>query len=411
MSNYAKRKQAEYEAKKKNTQKTAIIVVAVLAVAALIIGGAIYLKNRPTDSAATASGDPNYDVFDYVTLGEYEGVEAYYVTPEVSEEDVQSEIDSCLEDGVEYADITDRGVEKGDLVTIDFDGTIDGEAFDGGSSTDYEYTIGEGSMIAGFDEGLYGTKVGESKTLNLTFPSDYDNEDVAGKDVVFEVTVTKAQQISYQPEWDDEFITKYTDGEYTTTQDYENKIREDLLADATEQAKENTKSEVWTAVVDNAEVNGYPEYVYNTVKNQLSSNIESICSMYGISQDDYLNYFAGGVTMEEYILQYVNSQLITEALIEEMGIELSDEEYKQYASADLDYYGVSSIEELEENYGKDALVEHYTNQKLYDELVNRANVKEVSQEEYDAIQAAEQEDADAEEGDSEESSDESGSEE
>ncbi len=407
MSNYAKRKQAEYEAKKKSTQKTAGIVVAVVAVAALIIGGAVYLKNRPDSSSATASGDPNYDVFDYVTLGEYEGVDAYYVTPEVSDDQVQSEIDSCLEDGVEYADIDDRGVEKGDKVTIDFDGTIDGESFEGGSSTDYEYTLGEGSMIDGFDEGLYGTKVGESTTLNLTFPSDYDNEEVAGKDVVFEVTVTKAQEISYQPEWDDEFIVKYTDGEYTTTKDYEEKIREDLLTEATEQAKETTKSEVWTAVVDNAKVDGYPEYVYNTVKNQVSSNIQSACSMYGISEDDYLNYFAGGVTMDEYVLQYVNSQLITEALIKEMGIELSDEEYEQLATADLENYGVSSVEELEENYGKDALVEHYTSQKLYDELVNRANVKEVSQEEYDEIKAAKQE----EESDSTEESSEEGSEE
>ncbi|MGN0170529.1 MAG: trigger factor [Lachnospiraceae bacterium] len=390
MSNYAKRKQAEYEAKKKETKKAVLIIAAVVVVAAIIIGGAIFLKNRG-DNAATASGDPNYDVFDYVTLGQYEGVEAYYVTPEVSDEDVQDKIDEYLEDGVEYDDISDRGVKKGDKVTIDFDGTIDGEEFEGGSATDYEYELGEGSMIDGFDEGLYGTKVGDSKTLNLTFPSDYDNAELAGKDVVFEVTVTKAQEISYQPKWNDEFVAKYTDGEYSTTEEYEEVIRAELLEDATTQSEEDLKADVWDTVYNNAKIDGYPEYAYNLVRNQLSSSIQSACSMYGISEDDYLNYFAGGLTMDEYILQNVNAKLVSEALVKEMGLEISDEEYQEYAKADLENYGVSSVEELEENYDKDTLMEHYTSQKLYDELVNKANVKEVSQEEYDELTSSDDE--------------------
>ena len=394
MSNYAKRREAEALSRKESNKKTAIIVLAVVAVAAIIIGGGYYLKNRkPSSATPVASGDPNYDVMDYVKLGQYEGVEVNKMIPEVTEDEFKKKKEELMTAAVEYSEFKDRGVKSGDKVTIDFDGTIDGKAFEGGSGTDHTYTLGEGSMIKGFDEGLYGVKPGEEKTLNLTFPKDYDNKDVAGKDVVFEVTISKAEEVTYQPKWDDTFAKKNSDGEYKTIASYEKSIRKDLLKQSKEDSETTLKSDVWKTIYDNAKVDGYPEYVYNTVKAKVNANIESACQSYGITEETYLAYFAGGVSKKEYILESVNNQLVTEALIKELGIELSDKEYEKLAKADLKNYGVSSIEELEENYTKDALVEHYTTQKLYDELVAKAKVTEVSMEKYGEIQKAKQEEA------------------
>ncbi|MCR4956259.1 MAG: trigger factor [Lachnospiraceae bacterium] len=389
MSNYQKRREAEASEKRAAATKTAVIVIITIAIIAAIIGVFYYLKNNSTGSGAanTASGDPNYNVDDYVTLGDYEGIKAYYVKPTVSDDDLKSKKDSILNEAKEYKNIKNRGAKKGDTVTIDFDGTIDGESFDGGTASDQEFVLGEGSYIDGFEEGIEGMKVDETKTLNLTFPKDYSNKDVAGKDVVFEVTLTKAKELSYDPKWNDEFIKKYTDGEYTTTASYEKKLKKDLLKTATEESDSKLQSDVWDKVVDNAKVDGYPEYVYNTVKNRVSSYVQNVSSSYGIDENTFLQYFAGGVTMDEYIMKYVNSQLVAESLIKKLDIKVSDKEYKKLATKDLDTYGVDSIKELEKSYGKDELMKNYETQKLYDYLVDKAKVSKVTQKQYDALTA------------------------
>ena len=392
MSNYSKRREAEALERRKNNTKTALTILLVVVVLAILIGGGYLLKQKGNNKGTvTASGDPNYNIDDYVKLGQYEGVEAYRIKPEVSDETFNNKKDSLLQDAVEYKEFKDRGVKKGDKVTIDFDGTIKGKAFDGGSGTDHEYVLGEGSMIDGFDEGLYGVKSGESNTLNLTFPKDYSNKDVAGKDVVFEGTITKAKEISYQPKWDDEFAKKSTDGEYKDIKSYEKKVRKDLLEEAKKNSETTLQNDVWDTVMKNAKVDGYPEYVYNTVYQKVSANVQSVSQMYGLDQKTYLQYFAGGQSMKEYVMTYVNSQLVSEKLIKEMGIEISDKEYEKLAKADVKTYGVKNIDELEENYGKDNLMNHYKAEKLYKELVKKAKIKEVDQEEYDMIKNAENE--------------------
>ncbi|SFP95612.1 trigger factor [Lachnospiraceae bacterium XBB1006] len=390
MSNYAKRREAEALERKQNNQKTALKALIIVAVLAILIGGGYYLKNKSSNkqNVATATGDPDYNIDDYVKLGKYEGVKVNSIKPEVTDETFENKKKSLMDAAVEYKDLKDRGVQKGDKVTIDFDGTMNGKAFDGGSGKDHEYVLGEGSMIKGFDEGLYGVKVGESKTLNLTFPKDYGKKELAGKDVVFEVTINKAQEVSYQPKWDDEFAKKSTDGEYSDIASYEKKVKEDLLSEAKQNSEDTLKNDVWEAVVANAKIDGHPDYVYNTVKQKVTANIQSTAQMYKMSTEDYLKLFAGGVSMKEYIEKFVNSQLVSEKLIKELKIEISDKEYDKLAKADLKTYGVKTVKELEESYGKDNLMNHYKAEKLYDYLVEKANVKEVTQAEYTKLKEA-----------------------
>ena len=149
------------------------------------------------------------DVSKYVTIGEYKGLTLDRASVTVTDDDVQAEIDYNLEEN--GTEVNDGTVEEGDSVTINFTGTIDGKEFDGGSAEDYDLVIGEGGMIDGFEDGIIGMKKGETKELDLTFPDDYYEESVAGKPVVFKVTLQKFTRPS---ELNDEWVAANT--EYKT---------------------------------------------------------------------------------------------------------------------------------------------------------------------------------------------------
>ena len=230
MSNYSKRRLEEAKQKKQHFISMLITCVIIVAIIGVVV--AIVWKTQSGKDDNKTVTEVKYDPFKYVTLGDYKGKVAYRIKPEVTDEDLQKSIDSLLKKGVEYKEVTERGIQNNDQITIDFKGKIDGKEFDGGTSEDYKYICGQGSMISGFDEGLIGAKKGEKRTLNLKFPDDYQTKSVAGKAVVFEVTVKKIEEVSVQPKWDDAFAKKSSDGKYETTAAYEVKLKEDLLASA-----------------------------------------------------------------------------------------------------------------------------------------------------------------------------------
>ncbi len=381
MSNYAKRKQAEALKRKQENKKTLIsILIFVLVVAAIIFG--ISYANKLREQKNQITGDPNYDVFDYVTLGEYKGLELYYIKPEVTDEQVQEKIDSILASKVKYSEFKDREVKSGDKVTINFEGTVDGEKFEGGSSENYTYVLGEGKMIDGFDEGIYGMKVGEEKVINVTFPSDYDKKELQGKDAQFKISLLKAQAISYQPEWNDAFVKEYTKDQYTTTDAYEKYLREAMLTAATEASDSQFENDMWDKIFENTKIEGYPDYLYNYLNRNITAQIEQGAKSYGITTEMYMQYFAGGMSIHEYVLQYVESSLLTKALIKDMDLVLPDAKYTEYATSDLEYYQCKTIAEMEEKYTKEALIEYYTEIYLFEVLRDLCIKTEVTSDEY-----------------------------
>lgn len=389
MSNYAKRKQAEAETRKKEIKRTAIIAVIAVAVVALFVGILIFLKHEANKPVTKNYGDPNYNVFDYVTLGDYEGIEVYKVIPEVTEEQVQSKKDSIINEGIEYADLAEGDeVAEGDQAVIDYSGVLEGEEepFEGGTATDQTHTLGDGSMIAGFDEGIYGMKVGETKDINVTFPEDYGNADYAGKNATFTITVKSAKRVSFTPEWNDEYINKYTDGEYTSAAEYEEKIRADLLESATTSSEQQFEQDLWSKVVENATVDGYPDYVFNKQYDQCYSQIQQYASMFNLTVDDYLSYFGGGIDFPTYVMNQVNSQLVREALIKTIeGMEYTDDELKAAIKGDLDKLGVATYEEAIAKYAESDLRDYYESQRLQEYLQSKAVVKEITSAEYQEI--------------------------
>lgn len=284
-----------------------------------------------------ASGDYSQ----YVELGQYKGVEIANI-PDVTEEELDAELTSRF-----------RGVvEEGDTVDIDYVGTMDGVAFDGGTAQGQYLTIGSGSYIDGFEDGLIGVEVGSTVDLNLTFPDPYENNpDMAGKAVVFTVTVNAIDGI-VGAEMTESVIQENTS--YDSIEAYRESVREELQI-----VKDNKKlAEIWEIVEADTVISGYPQEEVDAYANEMKSYYESMAAMYGIdlttlltsnsmSEEDFNN------DCQEYGRQQCKKYMILSVIAQTEGIELTEEEYEEEIQKVVDTSGMTK-EEIVEYYGGEA---------------------------------------------------------
>ena len=314
------------------------------------------------------------DISDYVTIGEYKGLTLNRISQEVTDDDVQAEIDYDLEDKGE--EIKDGTVESGDTVTINFTGTIDGKEFDGGSAEDYQLTVGEGSMIDGFEDGIIGMKDGETKELDLTFPEDYYDDSVAGKAVVFKVTL---QKFTRKAELTDEWVAANTD--YKTVDEYKNSVREQLQKDADTSADIDLYDSAWTEVLSASEIKKYPEADVNTAIEEYKAQTEQYVQEAGIEMSDFLE--AQGISEDEYddecktyAESKVEQNLIVQGIMTEEGLTIEDSELDELKDLLCQEYGASSIDELVEYYGQNDVDESLALLRVQKFIVDQATVEE-----------------------------------
>ena len=161
-----------------------------------------------------------------VVLGQYKGIEVTKAAIEVSEEEIDAEIKKEQDKNASFVEVADRAVKDGDRIKLDFEGFVDGEAFDGGKGENYDLTIGSGSFIPGFEEQLVGAMPGEEMEVNVTFPENYGAENLAGKAAVFKCTV-KAITEKQLPELNDEYADEYT--EFDTMEEYREDVKRNLI--------------------------------------------------------------------------------------------------------------------------------------------------------------------------------------
>ena len=314
------------------------------------------------------------DISDYVTIGEYKGLTLNRISQEVTDDDVQAEIDYDLEDKGE--EIKDGTVESGDTVTINFTGTIDGKEFDGGSAEDYQLTVGEGSMIDGFEDGIIGMKDGETKELDLTFPEDYYDDSVAGKAVVFKVTL---QKFTRKAELTDEWVAANTD--YKTVDEYKNSVREQLEKDADTSADIDLYDSAWTEVLSASEIKKYPEADVNTAIEEYKAQTEQYVQEAGIEMSDFLE--AQGISEDEYddecktyAESKVEQNLIVQGIMTEEGLTIEDSELDELKNLLCQEYGAASIDELVEYYGQNDVDESLALLRVQKFIVDQATVEE-----------------------------------
>ena len=285
---------------------------------------------------------------DTIKISNYKGVEIAEIEKpsEITEEDVNYTIQLYLESNPTIHEITDRPVEIGDTVDIDFVGKVDGEEFDGGSSEGYSLVIGSGTFIEGFEDSIVGHEVGETFDWNGKFPEEY-TEDLAGKDVVFTITVNAITEEEI-PELNDEFV-EYITGEKGTVEEYKERIKKELQEDAEYAYNLDVISAAWEAVLANTEVLVWPEEVQSTYEN-LIGQYQQIAEYYQMEYDTFIEEQMGqsveefeAAMMAEVELSF-KENMVAEAIAEEEGITLDDAEFEKQLEEMAVEYGYADAE-------------------------------------------------------------------
>lgn len=278
-----------------------------------------------------------------VTLGEYKGLEIKKTVANVTDEDVDNEIKKAAEKNARLVSVEDRPVQKDDITTIDFEGFVDGVAFEGGKGTDYSLTIGSGQFIPGFEDQLIGAKIGEEAEVKVTFPEEYHSEELSGKPATFKVTV-KEIKVKDIPTIDDEFAKDVS--EFDTLEAYKEDLKNKMVHEAEHQAEHKNEDSVIAKAVENASVE-IPEVMVSKRIDDLVRDFEMRIQYQGLDLNKYLeimgmdyNTFRGqfGKRAEDE----VKTQLILEKISQVENIEVTDE--------DVD----NEIKTMAENYKQDA---------------------------------------------------------
>ena len=309
-----------------------------------------------------------------VTLGQYKGLTIHEVDSAV----IAEEIYTMLQE--EYAELAavDRAAEEGDTVNINYVGKKDGVAFEGGTDDSEEgtdLTLGSGQFIDGFEEGLVGAVAGEVRDLNLTFPENYGNAELAGQAVVFTVTVNAVQE-SVVPELTDEFakenlgcdtMAEYVYGLYQVRNEesFYEQITEYLMESCTVEnyPEEQVEAEKQGLI---AYYTGYAEYIGSMFGMDTET---ALASMFGFESMEALDTFA-----EEYAYNVVKNTLILVEIATVENLVLSDEEYQSRALIYAQGYGYEDVESFETDYGKDSVIEAVTMDYVMDYLISQSEV-------------------------------------
>ena len=265
-----------------------------------------------------------------VTLGDYKGVEVEKTPVEVSEEEVDKEVDKERENNSRTIDVDDRAVEKGDMIKLNFEGFVDGTPFEGGKAEDYSLTIGSGSFIPGFEDQLIGAKIGEEVEVNVTFPEEYHAAELKGKPAVFKCTVNEIK-VKELPEADDEFAKDVS--EFDTLAEYKDDIRAKLLEKKTADAKREKQNKTVAKAVENATME-IPEAMITEQVRRMADDFARRLQSQGLSMDQYMQFT--GLTMDTLAqqmrpeaLKRIQNSLVLEAIAKAENIEVSDEKVNE----------------------------------------------------------------------------------
>lgn len=293
-----------------------------------------------------------------VTLGEYKGLEVEVDPIEVTEEEVTREIDRERESNSRMIDVDDRPVEEGDIVKLDYAGTVDGEAFDGGTAQDYPLTIGSGSFIPGFEEQLVGTAIGEEKNVTVTFPENYHAKELAGKEAVFACKINSIQKKEL-PEADDEFAQDVS--EFDTLEEY----KQDIVKRLTEQKEAAAKREKENAVVDKIVANAQMDIPEAMIQEQVSRMMDEFAGRMqsqGISMEQYMQITGMDASkfmeqMKPEAIKRIENSLVLEAVAKAEGIEITDERVDEELAKMAESYKmeVEKLKEIMSDYEKDQM--------------------------------------------------------
>lgn len=356
-------------AMKKRIRLTAAVMASAILLSAC--GSKEYLKDIKADK--------------YVTLGNYTGIEVEENEPVVADGLVDSYINYVLSAHAESVEVTDRAVQEGDTVSIDYAGYRDGVAFDGGTGSN-DLTIGSHSFIDGFEDGLIGHNIGENVTLNLKFPDPYENNpDLAGKPVVFEVTIN-AIKVKEIPELDDAFVQSLGLEQCQTVQEFKDYVYNTFYQDAVNTYENSIKNSITDSVMANCTFKEIPDEMVDRYYNTLIAGMTTQAASQGMTLDQYMSsyYRMDAATypgkLRENALTTTQQYVMFQAIADAEGITVSEEEIQEEVDSRVESYGYESAEAFEANTDMETFKEYLMAEKVMAFLMENAVINTVSQE-------------------------------
>ena len=284
-----------------------------------------------------------------VKLGEYKGIKIEKIEREVTEEEVLTEINRERNKNARNITIEDRPVKDGDMTVIDFEGFVDGEAFEGGKGENYPLTIGSGAFIPGFEEQLVGAEIGKEVEVKVTFPEDYQAEELQGKEAVFKCTVHEIKEKEL-PELDDEFASEVS--EFDTLEEYKEDVKKNLTEKKVKDAETARENAAVEAAVKASEIE-IPEAMLETQQRQMVDEFSQRITMQGMSMEQYMQFT--GATYEKLIEQVkpqaeerIRARLVLEAIAKAENIVATEEDYEKEMKTMAEVYQmeIDKVKEL-----------------------------------------------------------------
>lgn len=310
-----------------------------------------------------------------VTLGQYKGVKVDKIDVEVSDEEVDAEIEKERDRNARTITVEDRAVKDGDMTVIDFEGFVDGVAFEGGKGENYPLTIGSGAFIPGFEEALIGAEIGKETDVNVTFPEDYQASELAGKAAVFKCTVKEIKEKEL-PELDDEFASEVS--EFDTMAEYKEDVKKNLADKKAADAKAAKEDAVIDAIVADAKME-IPDAMVETQQRQMVEDFAQRIQSQGLTMEQYMQFTGMNTAMlleqvKPQALKRIQSRLVLEAVVAAEKMEATEEDFEEEVKVMAEAYQMEAdkVKELLAENGKKQVMEDICIKKAADFVVENA---------------------------------------
>lgn len=341
-----------------------------------------------TAACATPTLSPDHDLVadmykdidleSYITLGQYTDIIIETRDPAATEEEIEEFFDSFLDSNSTTTKVTDRTeVLNGDILKIDYEGTVNGEALSNMADTDATLQIGSNSFIPGFEEALIGAQLGDTVTFDITFPEDYWSASMRGVEATFKVKINEIY-IKELPELTDELVASKTN--YTTVSEYREYVREQITQSNQETIDDDFEYNVWIAVLDNATISTYPQDMIDDFKKTSEESIEAAATQYGMTLEEYVA--ACGYTMDEFYATVdenahsrTKEYLVLYLLSKTENITITWAEYQELAKEYMESLYADTLEDLESRYDRGDLVRSMVFDKIMELLMSTAKTE------------------------------------
>ncbi|MDE6435562.1 MAG: trigger factor [Lachnospiraceae bacterium] len=320
------------------------------------------------------------DYSNYVKLCEYKNIEVDKVVFDVSDDEISEEIEMQMYEYVTYDEVTDRGIESGDSVVLDYKAKLEGIDSEDYSGEQEEIIVGEGFFYPEVEEAIIGMKAGEKKKVELTLTEDFSEEGDEGKTLSLDVTVDEVSEEN-MPEYNDEFVKENT--EYASVDEYNEAIRKELMESKEEEYKSYAVSNIMEYLVSNSTFDSYPEELYTQCEEYFDSEMENSAAMYGMEVEEFLDLLGyDEESRKESILENVNYELVIGAVANQEGIDCTTDEIKKFVEDNFEDFGYESSEEFLKDYTEEDVGYQLVYEKVMDFLYDNAKYVEIDEETY-----------------------------